>query len=94
MPRRLVPLAIIVSAGLSVGIFGGLLNGEGWYHGGEAILFFGSLVWYFVEFWKRPLSILEMVDASEGEISESTADPGAEARRRVEGRQERSDSAF
>jgi len=94
MPRRLIPWVIIVTVGVSVGFFGGFVNGEGWYHGGEAILFFGLLLWYAIEFWKRPLSVVEIIDATEGDPSQSFEHRDTGERHELQSTRGKNNSAF
>ena len=67
MSRHQIPWLIVLALGLAVGVVGGGLTGETWYHGGEAVVLVGFLVLYLLALWKRPPSVGDLEPLMPGE---------------------------
>jgi hypothetical protein len=68
-------IAIVFVAGLIVGIVGGVVTGDGWFHGGEAVVVGGLACLYAYAAWKRPdVLMVETIDSIDDEPQPPPAD--------------------
>ena len=62
MSRLAIGVVAAMAVGLAVGIIGGIVIGEPWYHGGEIIAGVGALGLCALSLWKNPPYIADLVE--------------------------------
>jgi len=54
-------ILVLLGLGLAVGIGGGLVRGELWFHGGEVVVIVGLAALYGYAIWKNPQDVAKTV---------------------------------
>ena len=62
MSRIAIGVIVLLAVGLTVGVIGGLVLGEPWFHGGEVVACAGLLGLWALSLWKQPPSIVDIVE--------------------------------
>jgi hypothetical protein len=50
---------LLIAAGVAVGVVGGIVEGDTWFHGGELVAVTGLAALYGYAIWKNPAEVLK-----------------------------------